>query len=100
MAEYPLSLEDRLKISLCDNMTRATQGAPHVLVFTNTLDDRVHPAHARRYAYLLQKHGHEALFLETESGGHGYGANTIQIAAYFALRNSFYRRALASQDLN
>ncbi|KAM0707320.1 hypothetical protein Q7P35_005558 [Cladosporium inversicolor] len=98
VAEYPLSLEDRLKISPCDNMTRATQDAPHVLVFTNRLDDRVHPAHARRYAYLLQEHGHDALFFEAESGGHGYGANTLQIAEYFALRNSFYRRALASQD--
>ena len=99
-AEYPLSLGDRLKISPCDNITRAAQGAPHVLVFTNRLDDRVHPAHARRYAYLLQEYGHNALFFEAKSGGHGYGANTLQIAEYFAMRNSFYRRALASQDLN
>ncbi|KAM0707294.1 hypothetical protein Q7P35_005532 [Cladosporium inversicolor] len=97
-AEYLLSLGDRLKISPCDNMTRATQDAPHVLVFTNRLDDRVHPAHARRHAYLLQEHGHNALFFEAENGGHGYRANTLQIAEYFASRNSFYRRALASQD--
>jgi prolyl oligopeptidase len=68
-----------------------------MLVFTNRLDDRVHPAHARRYAYLLQEYRHNALSFESESGGHGYGVNTLQIAEYFALRNSFYRRALASQ---
>lgn len=96
-AEYPLSLEDRLKISPCDNVTRADKDAPHVLVFTNRLDDRVHPAHARRYAYLLQEQGYNALFFEAESGGHGYGANTHQTAKYFALRNSAYRKALASQ---
>jgi prolyl oligopeptidase len=97
-AEYPLCLKDRLKISPCDNIPRATQDAPHMLVFTNRLDDRVHPAHARRYAYLLQEYGHNALFFEAKSGGHGYGANTLQIAQYFALRHSFYRRGLAGRD--
>lgn len=43
---------------------------PVPLIITATDDDRVLPGHARRYADLLRKNGHEALYFEDDQGGH------------------------------
>lgn len=44
---------------------------PAVLLTTSRLDDRVHPAHARKMAARLQEAGARVLFHETLEGGHG-----------------------------
>ncbi len=42
-----------------------------MLLTTSRLDDRVHPAHARKMAARLQEVGARVLFHETLEGGHG-----------------------------
>jgi prolyl oligopeptidase len=44
---------------------------PKLLLLSASTDDRVHPAHARKMAALMQSLGHEVLYHETYSGGHG-----------------------------
>ncbi|WP_348945008.1 prolyl oligopeptidase family serine peptidase [Chitinibacter sp. FCG-7] len=46
------------------------QHYPRVLLTTSSEDDRVDPAHARKMAAKLQELGHDALFFESQSGGH------------------------------
>jgi prolyl oligopeptidase len=44
---------------------------PPFLITTRTHDDRVHPGHARKMAARMQAMGHDVLFNEAGSGGHG-----------------------------
>lgn len=69
---------------------------PPVLIHTNRRDDRVHCGHGRKMAAKLRAMGHgEAYFFEPESGGHSYGANNAQAAAFLALEFRFLRHAIA-----
>lgn len=51
---------------------------PRVLFTTSTRDDRVHPAHARKMAALMQSQGHPVLYYENIEGGHGGAADNTQ----------------------
>jgi prolyl oligopeptidase len=93
-AEYPRSLESRIEISPCHQIPPCPMNHLPVLIFTNTLDDVLHAAYSRRYAYLLQEAGLEAWFIEIKGGGHGYGANYQESAQFCALRQSFFRHVL------
>jgi prolyl oligopeptidase len=67
---------------------------PPILIATSRRDDRVHPGHARKMAAKLQAMGYEAYFYEPAAGGHGYGKDNRERAAFTALGYNFMRRAI------
>lgn len=58
---------------------------PAAMIFTSTLDDRVHPAHARNFAARLDELGQPFDYLEHAEGGHAGSANRQQEAERVAL---------------
>ncbi|HZU89407.1 MAG TPA: prolyl oligopeptidase family serine peptidase [Stellaceae bacterium] len=68
---------------------------PPILIATSRRDDRVHPGHARKMAAKLQALGYEAYFYEPAAGGHGYGKDNRERAAFTALGYAFLRRAIS-----
>jgi len=54
----------------------------------------VHPGHARKMAAKLQAMGYEAYFYEPTAGGHGYGRDNKETAAFIALGYSFLREKI------
>jgi prolyl oligopeptidase len=73
---------------------RAGQPYPPVLFITSTRDDRVHPAHARKMAALLRRHGYDVSYYENMEGGHGGAADNEQAATLWALTLEFLWREL------
>ncbi len=67
---------------------------PPILLATARRDDRVHPAHARKMAAKLQAMGYDAHFYEPAAGGHGYGKDNAEIAAFSALGIAFLAGAI------
>jgi prolyl oligopeptidase len=67
---------------------------PPILLATSRRDDRVHPGHARKMAAKLQALGYEAYFYEPAAGGHGYGKDNRERAAFTAFGYNFLRRAI------
>src|SRR5215472_9562658 len=67
---------------------------PPILIATSRRDDRVHPGHARKMAAKLQAIGYQAYFYEPAAGGHGYGKDNAERAAFTALGYNFLRRAI------
>ena len=70
------------------------QPYPAILLATARRDDRVHPAHARKMAAKLQSMGYPAWFYEPAAGGHGYGKDNAEVAAFAALGMTFLRRSI------
>jgi prolyl oligopeptidase len=64
---------------------------PPILLATTRRDDRVHPGHARKMAAKLQAIGYEAYFYEAAAGGHGYGKDNKERAAFTALGYRFLK---------
>jgi prolyl oligopeptidase len=64
---------------------------PPILLATTRKDDRVHPGHARKMAAKLQAMGYEAYLYEPAAGGHGYGKDNKERAAFTALGFAFLR---------
>jgi prolyl oligopeptidase len=62
---------------------------PPILIATTRRDDRVHPAHARKFAAKLQAMGRDAWFYEPAAGGHGYGKDNSERAGFVALGLKF-----------
>lgn len=62
---------------------------PRVLFMTSTLDDRVHPGHARKMVARMKEQGHDVLYYENIEGGHGGAANNQQRARMEALAYTF-----------
>ncbi len=50
---------------------------PRAYITTNTLDDRVHPAHARKFAARLGAMGYDHLYFEDTAGGHSNDADPV-----------------------
>jgi prolyl oligopeptidase len=67
---------------------------PPILLATTRKDDRVHPGHARKMAAKLQALGYEAYFYEPAAGGHGYGKDNQERAAFVALGYTFLREKI------
>jgi len=67
---------------------------PPILLTTSTRDDRVHPAHARKMAALLESAGKDVTYWENIEGGHGGAADASQQATMQALIFTFLRRRL------
>ncbi|ATP30826.1 peptidase S9 [Chromobacterium violaceum] len=63
---------------------RADARYPLALFTTSASDDRVHPGHARKMAARLLALGHDALFYETDGGGHAGNAGQEDTAAELA----------------
>jgi prolyl oligopeptidase len=71
---------------------------PPILLATTRADDRVHPGHARKMAAKLQAMGYDASFYEPAAGGHGYGKDNKERAAFTALGYAFLRRMIGWGD--
>ena len=67
---------------------------PPILLATARRDDRVHPGHARKMAAKLQAMGYDAHLYEPAAGGHGYGKDHAEVAAFSALGIQFLRQAI------
>jgi prolyl oligopeptidase len=67
---------------------------PPILFATTRKDDRVHPGHARKMTAKLQAMGYEAYFYEPAAGGHGYGKDNQERAAFTALGYAFLREKI------
>ena len=70
------------------------QAYPPILIATSRRDDRAHPGHARKMAAKLQAMGYEAHFYELATGGHSYGKDHDDMAAFMSLGYAFLRRAV------
>ena len=57
---------------------------PRVYITPNTRDDRVHPAHARKFAARLEAQGHDHLYFEDTAGGHSNDADPVANARRWA----------------
>jgi prolyl oligopeptidase len=98
MGEYgnPDVAEDREfigKFSPYQNL-RQGQDYPKVLFYTSTLDDRVHPGHARKMAAKLADMDQDFFYYENMEGGHGGTANQEQLAMRTALEYAYFVRML------
>jgi prolyl oligopeptidase len=62
---------------------------PEVFFWTNTRDDRVHPAHARKMVAKMSDLGHRVYYYENTEGGHAAGANLTQRAYTDALEYAY-----------
>jgi prolyl oligopeptidase len=71
---------------------------PPILIATTQRDDRVHPGHARKMTAKLQAMGYEAYFYEPAAGGHGYGKDNKERAAFTALGYSFLKCKIGWPD--
>lgn len=69
---------------------------PAILFVTSTLDDRVHPGHARRMAERMRRMGARVLYHEAEEGGHAAAANLRQTAWVSTLVYRFFRHELGA----
>ena len=75
------------------------QKYPPILIATTRRDDRVHPGHARKMTAKLQAMGYEAWFYEPAAGGHGYGKDNKERAAFTALGYAFLKDRIGWSDL-
>ncbi len=67
---------------------------PVPYIYTSTKDDRVHPAHARKFAQRLEDYGFDFLYYENTEGGHAGGADLEELARRDALIYSYFYEAL------
>jgi prolyl oligopeptidase len=67
---------------------------PPVLFYSSTLDDRVHPGHARKMAARFEEYGNKVYFHEYLEGGHSVGADRTEDAKRAALLMAYLKRAL------
>jgi len=67
---------------------------PTPFYWTNTRDDRVHPAHARKMVARMQSLGHPVLYFENIEGGHGSGSVNSQRATINALEYAYLWKML------
>jgi len=63
---------------------------PEVYFWTNTRDDRVHPAHARKAVAKMTDMGHKVYYYENTEGGHGSGADLIARTYTVALQYAYF----------
>ncbi len=98
IAEYgdPDKPEDWAFLGPMSAYQAAEPGRPYppILLATTRRDDRVHPGHARKMALKLQDMGYPAHLFEPAAGGHSYGKDNAERAAFIALGFSFLRDAI------
>ena len=74
------------------------QNYPPILIATTRRDDRLHPGHARKMTAKLQAMGYEAYLYEPAAGGHGYGKDNRERAAFTALGYAFLKNKIGWSD--
>ncbi|HEU0150280.1 MAG TPA: prolyl oligopeptidase family serine peptidase, partial [Bradyrhizobium sp.] len=74
------------------HLAKPGQTYPPILIATTRRDDRVHPGHARKMTAKLQAMGYDAHLYEPAAGGHGYGKDNKERAAFLSLGYRFLRR--------
>ncbi len=93
MAEYgdPDKAEDWAYIQTWSpyHLLKPDAKYPTPFFWTNTRDDRVHPAHARKMVAKLEAQGHPVYYFENTEGGHGSGAVNKQTAQVTALQYAY-----------
>jgi prolyl oligopeptidase len=67
---------------------------PPILIATSRRDDRAVPGHARKMVAKLQAMGYDAYFYELATGGHSYGKNHDDMAAFISLGYAFLRQTI------
>ena len=67
---------------------------PEVFLITSTKDDRVHPAHARKFAKRMEDQGHDFYYYENIDGGHSAAANLKETANRLALQHVYLMKKL------
>jgi prolyl oligopeptidase len=80
------------------HLAKPGQTYPPILIATTRRDDRVHPGHARKMTAKLQAMGYEAYLYEPAAGGHGYGKDNKERAAFVALGYNFLREKIGWPD--
>jgi prolyl oligopeptidase len=81
------------KLSPYQNLARRTD-FPVPFLVTSTKDDRVHPAHARKYAAKMEALGMPFLYYENIEGGHSAAANLRERAKRIALEFTYLSQRL------
>jgi prolyl oligopeptidase len=76
------------------HLVEAGRPYPPILIATTRKDDRVHPGHARKMAAKLQALGYPTYYYEPAAGGHGYGKDNNESAAFTALGLIFLRESI------
>ncbi|PZT90543.1 MAG: S9 family peptidase [Citromicrobium sp.] len=71
---------------------------PAVFYYLSTLDDRVHPGHARKAAARLESFGKTFYYREAIEGGHSVGADREEDARRAALLLAFLNREIGDQS--
>jgi len=98
MEEYgdPNKPEDWAVLAKYSPYQNVKKGAtyPRTLFTSSTLDDRVHPGHARKMVARMLEQGHDILYYENIEGGHGGAANNEQIAFMQAIEYTFLAKQL------
>lgn len=69
---------------------------PEVFFMTSTLDDRVHPGHARKMAAKMKDQGHPFYYFENTEGGHAASSNLRQRARRSALEFTYLWKKLGT----
>lgn len=67
---------------------------PPLLLTTSTRDDRVHPAHARKFMALLESLGKPVHYFESLEGGHAGAADVKQRASMYAMIFTYLDNAI------
>lgn len=96
----PVAPEERAfleKLSPYQNLTKRAD-FPTPFFVTSTKDDRVHPAHARKYAAKMQALGMPFYYYENTDGGHAASANLKEAAKRRALEYVYLFRQLSDPD--
>ncbi len=97
-AEYgnpadPAMLNAILKYSPYQNLKPDVK-YPEVFFITSTMDDRVHPGHARKMVAKMKAQNHPFLYFENTEGGHSAAANIQQRVKSNALEFTFLQDRL------
>ena len=70
---------------------------PAPFYYTSTLDDRVHPGHARKMIARLEEYGNRFYYHEHMEGGHAAGVDRAEDATRAALLMAYLRKELGSE---
>lgn len=70
---------------------------PEPFIWTTTKDDRVGPAHARKFAARMMEYGLPYLYYEDTAGGHSGDADLAQVATTNALVMIYFTRKLMDE---
>lgn len=101
MGEYgdPDVPADWAFISRYSPLQKLTAGVryPAPFIYTSTRDDRVHPAHARKFAARLEQLGDRFYYSEALEGGHAAGADRTEDAQRAAMVMTYLNRELTEK---